>query len=449
MSNALAIAGVTSVLQHYLYNLYGTVQNNFPSPVHVSCLAPDQVQQQLQSGQTSGENRVNLFLHLVTYNAAWRNVGYASLSPDGQTAIGNPPLALDLHYLLTVYGSDPWQSEALLGFALMMLHESPVLTRDDIETALAARKTSNYPYNNYPLNLTLGACGLNDQVEMLKITPESMGREEMAWLWTALKADYRLTFPFQVSVTLMQPDRAVSYALPVLTRSIGSTSTSPAVVASATGNSGQAGSQPGDRITLLGTGLSGANQIWLEQTKVGFGFPIPIDPSTTTDTGFQFTLPLLPPMPGAPASPPYVYPAGNYNLQVQWTDPVKGVTRSSSPVQLAIAPWLPETQNGVSTVNGSDLQVTIQTFVPPIWPGQSVSLALNNIVSSPFTNYSAEIQPVLDKSPVSQASFLFPSTLPTATSYLARLAVDGVSSQVLLNTPANAPPTFAGPNVSL
>ena len=39
---------------------------------------------------------------------------------------------------------------------------------------------------------------------MLKITPSTLGREEMAWLWTALKADYRPTFPFQVSVVLIE-----------------------------------------------------------------------------------------------------------------------------------------------------------------------------------------------------------------------------------------------------
>ena len=53
---------------------------------------------------------------------------------------------------------------------------------------------------------------------MIKITPATLGREEMAWLWTALKADYRPTFPFQVSVVLLQPQQNTSLALPVLRR---------------------------------------------------------------------------------------------------------------------------------------------------------------------------------------------------------------------------------------
>ncbi len=73
---------------------------------------------------------------------------------------------------------------------------------------------SPYPYSGYSLNKTLGLCGIGDQAELLKITPESLGREEMAWLWTALKADYRLTFPFKVSVALLatRPDDVVRAA---------------------------------------------------------------------------------------------------------------------------------------------------------------------------------------------------------------------------------------------
>ena len=52
------------------------------------------------------ENQVNLFLHQVTHNPAWRNVDLPSLAADGKTRLTNPPLALDLHYLLTVYATD-------------------------------------------------------------------------------------------------------------------------------------------------------------------------------------------------------------------------------------------------------------------------------------------------------------------------------------------------------
>ena len=98
-----------------------------------------------------------------------------------------------------------------------MLHENPVMTRQDIGNAIS-KLPINDPAN--PLSTPLGTVGLADQIELLKITPATLGREEMAWLWTALKADYRPTFPFQVSVVLIEPQNPEIVPLPVLLRNI-------------------------------------------------------------------------------------------------------------------------------------------------------------------------------------------------------------------------------------
>ena len=437
MSNALAIAGVTAVLQHYLHNLYVSVGSNFPSPVHVSCLAPDQIQQQLMSGGTTAENQVNLFLHLVTPNPAWRNVGYASLDPSGMKAVGNPPLALDLHYLLTAYGSGPWQAEALLGFALMMLHQAPVLTRADVDAALAARAGSSYPYVGYPLNATLGLCGIGDQAELLKITPESMSREEMAWLWTALKADYRPTFPFQVSVALLQPNQASSFALPVLKTVFSAAATSPPVIFSIQTPSGQPAAQQGDSVTLTGEFLANANQVLLTHTKLGR--QLKLTPSSVTADTLTFQL---------PPSPPNQYPAGIYDLVVQWLDTTGAAQQSTNTVPFAVATWLPATQAAPTAVVGSQMQLTLNSFAPQIWPGQAVTLALSNM-ALPLVSVSAEAQPLPNPSPASSLTFLFSNGLPTATNLLARLQVDGVSSIVQANIPTSGASSFTGPWVTI
>src|SRR5208337_4788108 len=130
-----------------------------------------------------------------------RNADLPSLGPDGKTKLKNPSLALDLHYLLTVYGSDNWQAEALLGCALLALHDNPVLARADIAAAFTAMFHTPPPNTGHLAQFLLTS-GLADQIEMIKITPSTLGREEMAWLWTALKADYRPTYPFQVTVVL-------------------------------------------------------------------------------------------------------------------------------------------------------------------------------------------------------------------------------------------------------
>jgi hypothetical protein len=98
--------------------------------------------------------------------------------------------------------------------ALLMLHENPFLTRQDISNAMTSLPiTTN-------LSHVARSGGLADQIELLKITPSTLGREEMAWLWTALKADYRPTFPFQVSVVLIERQNPATLPLPVLVRNI-------------------------------------------------------------------------------------------------------------------------------------------------------------------------------------------------------------------------------------
>ena len=55
--------------------------------------------------------------------------GAAVASSGGDQRLSNPPLALDLHYLLTAYGAQDLDAEILLGYAMQLLHETPVLTR--------------------------------------------------------------------------------------------------------------------------------------------------------------------------------------------------------------------------------------------------------------------------------------------------------------------------------
>jgi hypothetical protein len=437
MSNGLAIAGVTYVLQYYLLNLYPQIGLPFASPVNVTCLAPDQVQSSF-GGASAAENQVNLFLHQVTYNPAWRNVDAPSLSADGKTRLSSPPLALDLHYLLTVYGSDYWQAEALLGYALLLLHENPVLSRGDIANALTALTKSPEPYPLNPLTPVLGASGLADQVEMLKITPEPLGREEMAWLWSALKADYRPTFPFQVTVVLIQPQQQTSLALPVLQRRFQGQPMQVAQIAQVQPPGHQPAAASTDTVTVTGSFLNGVSQLVLSNPRYGISFVVPAAASSATS--FTFV-----PNPGLNN------PAGVYSLVAQFLDATGSIVQSTSPVPFALAPTLPK-QNAVVVPNPAGNLVSV-TFNPPVVEGQDVSLALSSITPPPsgsppgslFT-CAAPAQAVTGGS--TTLSFQFPSTLPTGTALLGRLQVDGVSSQVQIDTTVH-PPTYAGPLVTV
>jgi hypothetical protein len=216
MSNALAIASVTAVLKDLLnnrlidHNASATLGN-----VTVTALPPDRINTQAQN-QTS---QVNLFLYQVTPNTGWRNVGLPSRNHQGER-ITNAPLALNLHYLLTAYGALEFHSEILLGYAMQLLHETPVLTRNAIRTALA------------PPSMVTGGSGLPaplralfnselaEQVEQIKITPETLNTEEISRMWTAFQSHYRPSAAYQASVVLIESKQSTKSTLPVRARKI-------------------------------------------------------------------------------------------------------------------------------------------------------------------------------------------------------------------------------------
>ncbi len=420
MSSALAIAGVSAVLQFYLTNLYTPVSALFGGTVTVSAKAPDIVQDAFTAG--SPENQVNLFLHQVTHNVGWRNQCLPSLAADGRTRLSNPALALDLHYLLTAYGSEDWQAEALLGFALLMLHQNPVLTRNDISTAIAKLPT-NDPAN--PLSTPLGTVGLAGQIEMLKITPATLGREEMAWLWTALKADYRPTFPFQVSVVLIDSGNPAATPLPVLVRDLvvqaSMASPLPAITLIIPA-AGQPAATLNTTVTVQGNHLTGATGVVLSNSLRGVNQTLV--PTVLSDISLAFTPPDL----GVPTE----LAAGIYDISVQVPSMATTITTNSLPFAVA-----PEILAGAPTALASGNTTVTVPCRPFLRPGQQASLIIGDqqAAANPFT--------VATNSP----SFTYPNLQPTSGAVPLRLRVDGIDSPIINMT--STPPAFTGPTVKV
>jgi hypothetical protein len=98
----MAIASVTAVLRDLLNN--GIVDHDLAATVGnvmVTSLPPDRIDTTNQNQQS----QLNLFMYQVTPNQGWRNEGLPSRNRNGER-LSNPPLALDLHYLLSAYGAD-------------------------------------------------------------------------------------------------------------------------------------------------------------------------------------------------------------------------------------------------------------------------------------------------------------------------------------------------------
>ena len=210
MSNALAIASVTAVLKDLLNN--GVIDHQLSGvvgEVTVSALPPDRL---LVAGEQE-TSRINLFMYHASPNPGWRNVGLPSRSSSGDR-IANPPLALDLHYLLTAYGASEFHAEILLGYAMQLLHENPVLSRDMIRRTLAPVSPVTGVILPTPLN-TLIASELADQVETVRLTPQTMTTDDVSKLWMAIQSHYRPTAVYQASVVLIESRASTRSALPV------------------------------------------------------------------------------------------------------------------------------------------------------------------------------------------------------------------------------------------
>jgi hypothetical protein len=218
MSSPLAIAGVTAVLKDHLSKGSKNIDLDLDlasiGEFIVSAMPPDRI----KTGADE-ENRINLFLYQVTPNLGWRNQGLPSLGSNGER-LYYPPLALDLHYMLTIYGKEDLSAEVLWGYAMELFHEL-VLDRTDIRNLLkfdptdpAPLKIAQIPPDNDGRTLD----DLADQIEQIKISPNYLSADELSRLWTAMQARLRPTMVYQASTVLIQRKKPTRSPLPVLTR---------------------------------------------------------------------------------------------------------------------------------------------------------------------------------------------------------------------------------------
>jgi hypothetical protein len=427
MSNALAIAGVTAVLRDLLDSgmIEHAVTDALGQGVVVTAVPPDTI-------DLSGPNarpRLNLFLHHVTPNQGWRNVGLPARDSRGDPA-GNPPLAVDLHYLLTAYGLTDLQAEILLGYGMQLLHENPVLTREAIRRALTPP-----PLNGALLPSafqSLRAADLAEQVELIKVTPALMNSEEMSRLWSALQTHYRPTAAYHASVVLIESRRTARAALPVLTRGhidpftqretgvqvqsdlTAATPTIAAVIPPQRNPSARLG----DTITLTGHHLDGANRaVMLTNQRLDVEQEVPALVGAASDF-VEFTVPAL----------PADLPAATYEIAALVQRPGEPTRRQSNTLALTIAPRITTALPAAFARDGDGDATLTLLLEPEVRVGQSAALLLGTqeVPAEPFNANTSAL------------TFIVRSAVPGT--YLARLRVDGIESLIIDRSAT--PPTF-------
>jgi hypothetical protein len=193
MSTALALASVTALLKDLLENGLASagVTTKIGGDATVSALPPDRV------GSGADEKaQLNVFLYHVTPHSKMR-------IESAKSGNGHRPLSLELHYLLTAYGAQDYQTEILLGHALQLLHESPVLERERIRSSLSALSHTRDRRVIPAPQAALAKSNLADQVDSITITPEFLSTEEISKLWSALQAKYRPSATYKVSAVFI------------------------------------------------------------------------------------------------------------------------------------------------------------------------------------------------------------------------------------------------------
>ena len=425
MSTALAIAGVTAVLRDLLND--GLVNRNISgivgSSVTVSVLAPDRV---VPTGGTEA-SQINLFLYAVTPNAGWRNEALPSRDGAGRARLTNPPLALDLHYLVSVYSGGDLHAEILLGYAMQLLHEVPVLTREAIRTAL---NPSPVVAPNLPPALrALAESGLAEQLEQIKLMPAYLNSEEMSRLWTAMQTHYRPSAAYQASVVLIQAQRQARTPLPVLTRG---------PVDPATGRETGIAVQPSllPRVPLLTAAVPP-----LRQPVAAIGDTVALQGLLLDGTARTVVLhmdrfdldlerPVLAPTPDRPAATVAAFslagqqaalPAGSYRVVVRVTRPdLLGVDKvyTTNPLVLTLAPQITNLPQTVARAGNGSATVTIN-FTPALRAGQRAVLVLG----------ADEFQP--ETAGATPTSLAFVVAQAQVGVHLARLRIDGVDSPII------------------
>lgn len=435
MSSFLAVGAVTALLKNLLEE--GLVQRELRDKLGgdpgVDAVAPDLIQEIAKT-----KTRLNLFFYQAAPNIGWRNVGLPSLNGQGERA-SNPPLALDLHYLLTAYSKETFGAEILLGYAMQLLHETPVLTRQTIR-----RKQQEWSSGNNALLKALATANLADQAEQIKISPQSMDPEAMSRLWTAFKSDFRPTAAYQVTVVLIESELAGRSPLPVLTRGPADsgvisqadlTPPFPTLTAVVPPNQ-QAGAQLADDLTLHGHHLDGSNitvrftdprsQRVLEAT--------PLQGNTESEMTVRLRDARDPDAP--PNTPPRRHwAAGPYSVAVLVQRPGEAFRRTTNDLPFAFAPTIVmpiEVDRGgpPGEPPGSgddDITFTVECR-PEVRPGQRAALLVGDL------EIPAEPHPTLTDTLTFVARPIAPGN------YFVRLRVDGVDS--LLVDRSSTPPAF-------
>ena len=416
MSNAHAIAAATATLRHLLL---GPVQERVAG---LSDLAVTTQPLDLVRKGDAKPAQINAFLYQTVINPAWRNMDMPRQARPGEVAL--PPLALNLHYLITAYARGDNDSDAtasshhVIGGAMSVLHDHALLGRQEIRDALAG-------------------ADLGDQFERIRITPLPLALEDLSKLWAAFQTQYRFSVAYEFAVVLIDSGNPARSALPVLRR--GPEDRGP-VALPGTGSTlkavryprAQVAARLGEDVVIIG------DQLAVENTVVRFTSlrtVEPTDPAHPVEA--RLTIEVIPEL-GTEVGELAVHIPDDSNAVSRWAPGFYSValivtrpdslTFPTNELAVAIAPRIEIT---AKTITAHSPQPG-----PPLWDVKieigctpNINIALHQRVLLLFGNRQAApgtlTPPALPGDPT-KVAFLLKDV--SAGTHLVRLRVDGVDS---------------------
>lgn len=440
MSNFLAIATVTEAFRQVLNDAAGA---SGVSGAVATAVRPTSGANNGQPGNPPKDG-VNLFLYQVTPNSAFRNSDTPTRRSDG--SLSQPTRsAYDLHYLLTLYGSEmDLVPQRVLGSILGVLHSFPIITRKRIESA---KKSLLLPF--------LAASNLQTEIETVKLNFLPLNLEELSKLWSVFfQTTYNLSIAFQASVVFIDGTEISAPALPVNNRNVYVRLFQQPVIEQVLSQKTPAGAilpnRPivvGDTLFLRGKQLQG------DGIRVRLG-EFEINPLEVTNTQIRFLLD-IPPFPAQSLQ------AGVLGLQVihhlmMGTPETEHAGNESNVAAFVLHPIVTATATPISNevVDGVTFctdDITLN-FTPPVGVRQRLVLLLNEL-NPPSTRparayrFDAPFTPP-NPSDTSVMSVVTRVEDVAAGDYLVRVQVDGAESPL---DPGPDPdhPVYSQPKVTI
>jgi hypothetical protein len=149
-----------------------------------------------EESTTIGSPALSVFLYRVDFNKTMRAAWSAASGQDGRSHLG-----LDLHYLITPWGTDAEEEHRILGGAMQCLETTPILSG--------------------PL---LHSSGEFDAGESVQLLLEEISTEAVMRTFDSLPTDYRLSVPY-IARVLRLDGRMAAPEGPVISAVIGATPT--------------------------------------------------------------------------------------------------------------------------------------------------------------------------------------------------------------------------------